>query len=229
VLEIPAIEVVPVTIEESFYESIKSASYLMFSSSQAVNFLDTEALQAILNMGKKVISIGEKTSQALMELGFEIFYESAERSRDALGKALSEKLLPSDTICHLCSHITEVRPAEFLTEYGLTINNLCTYTTLLPEASRAVLQEQTSTVGMLHLYEKEAVAVTYFSSSAVRNFHALLKENNSELIRHWNHFAFGTSTYHTLKEYYSKKIFMAAEPSISSLIQAIKEQRKYEI
>ncbi len=228
VLELPAIKSVPIEYDDTFFEDLKAVTHLMFSSSQTIHFLKRLAIQDILAMDKKIISIGPKTSQSLTEFGFDVFYESNGTNREHLGMELSKILDEKSRICHLCSHITELQPEEFKKAFEIDIVNKYIYTTVLPEKSKYTLQKYCESSGPFGSDLTEITAVVYYSSSAVRNTFELLKDLNPVVQKKWKHFALGASTYKCLKEYYSTNVYMAQEPSEMSLIQCVKEQRNYE-
>ncbi|MGL1936486.1 MAG: uroporphyrinogen-III synthase [Fibrobacterales bacterium] len=228
VLELPAIKTVPVEFGENFFQKIEAASHLMFSSSQTIHFLKRSVLKKILSLNKKVISIGPKTSRSLVEFGFEVCFESQGNNREYLGLELSKLLEPGETICHLCSHITELNPEEFERAFKIPIINSYVYTAVLPEKSRKILQKYCGSSGPFGSALSEIGGIVYYSSSAVRNSYELLKDINPDIRSKWKHFALGPSAFKTLKEYYTDRVFMAAEPNEISLIQLIKEKRNYE-
>ncbi|MGL1903487.1 MAG: uroporphyrinogen-III synthase [Fibrobacterales bacterium] len=228
VLELPAIKTVPVECDDDFFKNIEAASHLMFSSSQTIHFLKRSVVNEILALNKKVISIGPKTSRSLVEFGFEVCFESQGNNREHLGLELTKILEPGNSICHLCSHITELNPVEFERAFNIPITNSYVYTSVLPEKSKNILQKYCESSGPFGSALSEIGGIVYFSSSAVRNSYELLKDVNPDIRSKWKHFALGPSVFKALKEYYADRIFMAEEPNEMSLIQLIKEKRNYE-
>lgn len=175
-VEFPTIEIKPVrnTKEQKFsVQNLGDYDFLVFTSVNGVsNYFDVLASHAKDSRdlkGKKIIAIGEKTSEEILKYNLTPDYMPAVYTAEGI-ISLAEKLDLADKKILIPRALVarEILP-ETLRAMGAAVDILCVYETLVPDYSKQELDE---------IKEKFSDAridlVTFTSSSTATNFFSLL-------------------------------------------------------
>lgn len=175
-VELPTIQIAPLAdpdksgLLRQAALGLSAYQWLMFTSVNGVDAvwqaLEREGLDARALGGVRVAAIGSATADALARHGVHADIVPKEYVSEALAEALRGQVRPGDRV--LMPRAEEVRPvlAEALRSMGAEVNQVVAYRTLVPEESR----EKASAL----LAEGKIDAVTFTSSSTVRNLVKLL-------------------------------------------------------
>ncbi len=175
-IELPTIQIAPLADDTLLHKAVRQLSsyqWLMFTSANGVDALwqalEREGLDARALGGVRVAAIGSATAAALASHGVHPDVVPEEYVSEALAKALRGQIRRGDRVLHPCAE--EVRPvlAEALRSMGAAVHQVVAYRTLAPEESRQRARAL--------LAEGKVDAITFTSSSTVRNMVKLLGGN----------------------------------------------------
>lgn len=219
--EFPAIELAPPTNPEMItkaVQQIKRFEWLVFTSVNGVDAFFKE----LKNQGKDVrdlagielVAIGPATQSALENKGLRVTFVPEEYRAEKIIEGLASRVLPGQSV--LLARAEEARDIlpESLKALGADVWDVPAYKTVLGQANKEELQ------GLLR--DKLIHAVTFTSSSTVRNFLQLLDHDRS-LLEGVKIFSIGPITSATAREL-GLTIYREAEKyTIKGLVQALVE------
>lgn len=162
--------------------------------------------------GIKLAAIGPATKKALEDRGIKVSYVPSEYKAERVAEGLASRIIPGEKI--LLARAEEARTVlpRALENLGAEVWDVPAYKTVLGEADPLELQEL--------LGNKEIDAVTFTSSSTVRNFEKLLK-GNTALLDGVQCFSIGPITSNTARELGITIHDEAEEYTIEGLVQAL--------
>ncbi len=219
--EFPAIELAPPTEPERLIKALgnlKHFQWLVFTSVNGV-----EAFFKELNIQKKdirdlvgieIVAIGPATQAALESRNLRVAYVPEEYRAEKIIEGLASRILPGQGV--LLARAEEARDIlpESLKALGADVWDIPSYKTVLGGANRGELKRL--------LTEKAIQAVTFTSSSTVRNFIQLL-EGDLTLLDGVKVFSIGPITSTTAVELGLTVHKEAAQYTIDGLVQALLE------
>ena len=178
-IEFPTIAVNPVrnTKEQQLSaENLGDYDFLVFTSVNGVTnyfeVLDSHGKDSRELKGKKIIAIGEKTAEQLLEYNLSADYMPAVYTAEGI-ISLAEKLnLDGKKILIPRALVARELLPETLRTMGAEVEVLCVYETLVPDYSKEELE-----VIKAKFSDAEIDLVTFTSSSTVANFFSLLGED----------------------------------------------------
>ncbi len=223
--EFPAIELAPPTEPERLIkalENLKRFQWLVFTSVNGVEAF----LKELSNQGKdirdlsgmEIVAIGPATRAALEARNLRVAYVPEEYRAEKIIEGLASRILPGQGV--LLARAEEARDIlpESLKALGADVWDIPSYKTVLGGANRSELKRL--------LTEKAIHAVTFTSSSTVRNFIQLL-EGDLTLLDGVKVFSIGPITSATAVELGLTVHKEAAHYTIDGLVQALLEGVKY--
>lgn len=162
--------------------------------------------------GIEIAAIGPATRTALENRGLRISFVPEEFRAERIAEGLAGKILPGQNV--LLARAEEARAVlpEKLKELGAKVWDIPAYRTILGEADKIELQ------GLLR--ENAVEAVTFTSSSTVRNFMRLI-DGEKALLEGVKLFSIGPITTSTARELGLSIQREAAEYTIDGLIKAL--------
>lgn len=178
-IEFPAIEIKPIRNTEEQQLSVQNLGdydFLVFTSVNGVsNYFEVLASHGKdpRNLkGKKIIAIGEKTSEELLKYNLPPDYMPAVYTAEGI-ISLAEKLnLDGKKILIPRALVARELLPETLRAMGAEVEVLCVYETLAPDYTKEELD-----LMKMNLSDAEIDLVTFTSSSTVTNFFSLLGKN----------------------------------------------------
>jgi len=218
-LEFPVIDIIqpsnPSLLREAIND-IKKFSWIIFTSVNGVEYFLSEILREGKDIrelaGIQIAAIGSVTQKALEDRGLKVAYVPNEYKAENVIEGLASLITPDQHI--LLARAEEARNVlpEALEALGAHVHDVPTYKTVLGETDKAELQRV--------LQAKSVNAVTFTSSSTVRNFMQLL-DGNKALLEGVKTFSIGPITSSTAKELGLHIDYEAKEYTIDGLIQAL--------
>ena len=219
--EFPAIELAPPTKPELLIkalDNLKRFQWLIFTSVNGV-----EAFFKELNnqdkdirdlIGMEIVAIGPATKAALVSKNLRVSYMPEEYRAEKIIEGLASRILPGQSV--LLARAEDARDIlpESLIALGADVWDVPSYKTVLGGANRIELKRL--------LTEKAIHAVTFTSSSTVRNFLQLL-EGDLTLLDGVKVFSIGPITSATAVELGLTVHKEAAHYTIDGLVQALLE------
>lgn len=217
--EFPAIELAPPSNSGLLREAIqnfKRFEWLVFTSVNGV-----EAFFAQLSeqgkdirdlLGTEIVAIGPATQKALEQRGLRVSFVPDEYRAEKIIEGLASRVLPGQSV--LLARAEEARDIlpESLKALGADVWDVPTYKTVPGGANKSELRRM--------LEEKAIHAVTFTSSSTVRNFVQLI-ESDLSLLEGVKLFSIGPITSATAREL-GLQIYREAEQyTIEGLLQAL--------
>lgn len=219
--EFPAIELAPPTNPELIVKAIqqiKRFEWLVFTSVNGVDAFFKE----LKNQGKDVrdlagielVAIGPATQSALENKGLRVTFVPEEYRAEKIIEGLASRVLPGQSV--LLARAEEARDIlpESLKALGADVWDVPAYKTVLGQANKEELQAL--------LRDKLIQAVTFTSSSTVRNFLQLLDHDRS-LLEGVKIFSIGPITSATARELGLTVYREAEKYTIKGLVQALVE------
>lgn len=218
--EFPTIELRPPSEPEKLAEvlrKIKEFQWLIFTSVNGVEGFFTQLWSQGLDIrdltGIKIVAIGPATKAALEQQHLRVEYMPEEYRAEKVVEGLAGKVAPGDNVLLArAEEAREVLPAA-LQAAGANVWDVPVYRTVLGGANRRELESM--------LREKTVHAVTFTSSSTVRNFMTLLQGNLS-LLEGVKIFSIGPITSATARELGLTVDQEAVEYTIPGLVAALK-------
>ncbi len=178
-IEFPTIAIKPVRNTREQKLSVRNLGdydFLIFTSVNGVsNYFDVLASHGKDSRelgGKKIIAIGEKTSEELLKYNLRSDYMPATYTAEGI-ISLTEKLnLDGKKILIPRALVARELLPDTLREMGATVEVLCVYETLVPDYAKQELD-----LIKKKFSDAEIDLVTFTSSSTVTNFFSLLGKN----------------------------------------------------
>ncbi|KUO61328.1 MAG: HemD protein [Gracilibacter sp. BRH_c7a] len=218
-LEFPVIEIAqpsnPHLLREAI-NNIRIFSWIVFTSVNGVEFFISELLKQGKDIrelaGIEIAAIGPVTRKALEGRGLKVAYVPEEYKAEKVIEGLASLISPGQHI--LLARAEEARNIlpEALEALGAKVQDVPAYKTLLGETDKAELQRV--------LQAKAVDAVTFTSSSTVRNFMQLL-DGNKALLQGVKTFSIGPITSATARDLGLDIDYEAQEYTIDGLVQAL--------
>lgn len=219
--EFPTIEIAPPSDPQKLVDviqKIKRFKWLVFTSVNGVKYFFEE----LINQGKDVrelagidlVAIGPATQAALENRGLRVTLVPEEYRAEKIIEGLASRVLHGQSV--LLARAEEARDIlpESLKALGVDVWDIPVYRTIVGEANKAELQAL--------LMDHFIHAVTFTSSSTVRNFMQLL-DGDSSLLEGVKLFSIGPITSATAREL-GLTIYREAEKyTIDGLVQALVE------
>lgn len=217
--EFPTIEIAPPT--DSTYlikalNNLKSFQWLIFTSVNGVEAFFTELKLQDKDVrelvGLEIVAIGPSTQAALEKRGLRIAFVPEEFRAEKIVEGLASRVLSGQKV--LLARAEEARDIlpEALKARGVEVWDVPVYKTIIGGANREELRQM--------LREKEIQAVTFTSSSTVRNFVTLL-EGDISLLEGVLLYSIGPITSATARELGLKIFKEAAQYTIGGLVEVL--------
>lgn len=219
--EFPAIEIAPPSDTTKLVEAInnlKRFQWLIFTSVNGVE----EFFKELKDQGKdirdlagvEIVAIGPATNAALEKRSLRVSFVPEEYRAEKIIEGISSRVLPGQSV--LLARAEEARDIlpESLKVLGAEVWDVPTYRTVLGSANKEEL-------GKL-LRDKAVTAVTFTSSSTVRNFLQLIDEEK-ELLEGVKLYSIGPITSQTAQEYGLNIDREAKKYTIDGLVEALAE------
>lgn len=223
-LEFPVIEIAEPTDPSRLAEAvqaIKSFSWLIFTSANGVQAFFAELKHQGKDIrelvGIELAAIGPATKKALEEMGLFTAYIPEEYRAERIAEGLKDKVRYGQKILLARAEDARMVLVEELKRFGAEVWDIPAYKTVLGTADQAELLEL--------LTNKAVDAVTFTSSSTVRNFLQLL-EGNTDLLKGVKCFSIGPITSSTAAEMGLTIDSQAEEYTIDGLIKALVQEVK---
>ncbi|MGI6120143.1 MAG: uroporphyrinogen-III C-methyltransferase [Desulfosporosinus sp.] len=220
-LEFPTIEIAPPSKKSYLINAInnlQSFHWLIFTSVNGVEvfFAELKKLERDIRdlTGMEIVAIGPATQAALEKRGLRIAYVPNEYRAEKIVEGLTNRVKVGQKV--LLARAEEARDIlpRSLKAYGLEVWDVPVYKTVIGGANRAALLSMLS--------KKEIHAVTFTSSSTVKNFVTLL-DNDISLLENVLLYSIGPITSATAQALGLTIYKEAARYTISGLIEAILE------
>jgi uroporphyrinogen III methyltransferase/synthase len=217
--EFPAIEIVPPTLPERLTKVIKELKrfqWLVFTSVNGVEAFFKELGKQGRDIrdlkGMEIVAIGPVTRAALENKNLRVAYVPEEYRAEKIIEGLASRILPGQGV--LIARAEEARDIlpESLKALGADVWDVPAYKTVLGGANREELKRL--------LGEKVVDAVTFTSSSTVRNFMQLL-DGDTSLLDNVTVFSIGPITSATARELGLKVHKEAVQYTIKGLVEAL--------
>ena len=222
-LEAPAIRIQPPADNYAALDkaigSLADFDWIIYTSANGVEHFFIRLSEAGLDSrslcGKKICAIGSATAQALEKHGIKADIVPKEYRAEGILSAMYGKLKEGDKV--LLPRAAEARSIlpEELKRQGADVVVATAYETVAGEADGMALSEE--------LANGSIDAVTFTSSSTVKNLLKLLGDNAPELLKNVKIAAIGPITAETCKQNGLQVTVQAQEYTIDGLIQAVKE------
>ncbi len=222
-LEAPAIRIQPPADNYAALDraigGLADFDWIIYTSANGVEHFFSRLLEAGMDSrslcGKKICAIGSATAQALEKYGIKADIVPNEYRAEGILSAMYGKLKEGDKV--LLPRAAEARSIlpEELKRQGADVVVATAYETVAGEADGTALSEE--------LANGTIDAVTFTSSSTVKNLLKLLGDNAPELLKNVKIAAIGPITAETCKQNGLQVTVQAQEYTIDGLIQAVKE------
>jgi uroporphyrinogen-III synthase len=222
ILEIPFIEIRPAQSYEALdkaIENLLSYDWLILTSANGVSAL----FSRLEKQGKseadllhlKIAAIGPATRKAIEKHGLPVDVTPKEYVAEAVVEELRGQIKGERVLLVRAKVARDVIPTQ-LRELGARVHVMEAYETVVPEASRIAILEA------LH-GDKRPWAITFTSSSTVKNFVELIGEENAQsgLLDGVKLASIGPITSATLRELKLRVDIEAKEYTIPGLVEAM--------
>jgi uroporphyrinogen III methyltransferase/synthase len=219
--EFPAIEIAPPSEPERLTKALNNLrqfQWLVFTSVNGVEAFFQELKKQERDIrdlkGMEIVAIGPATKAALTNRNLRVAYVPEEYRAEKIIEGLASRILPGQSV--LLARAEEARDIlpESLKALGADVWDVPSYKTVLGGANREELK------GLLA--EKAVQAITFTSSSTVRNFIQLL-EGDLSLLKGVKVFSIGPVTSATAREMGLNVHKEAGQYTIPGLIQVLLE------
>lgn len=221
-VECPALQFVPPDSWEPVDEAmahLASYQWIVFTSVNGVQWfmrrLRQRGLDARALHGAKVCAIGPRTADELSQFGVTADLVPAEFQAEGVIDALSTVGISGQRVLiPRAEQAREILP-EQLRGLGATVNVITVYRTIAPDLDAQTIKER--------LRNKEIHAVTFASSSTVRNFCNLFESSDQRdaLLGETLIACIGPITAETVREMGLQVGLVAAENTIPALVEAL--------
>ncbi|ACV62134.1 uroporphyrin-III C-methyltransferase [Desulfofarcimen acetoxidans DSM 771] len=219
--EFPAIKIEEpedYTAMDSSIENIVQFDWLIFTSVNGVKYYMDRLKQHKKDIrelkGIRLCAIGPKTKESLEQYGLLVDYVPGEYRAEQIIEGLKDKVSPGTKVLLARADIARKVLPEALRELKADVTEVVAYRTLQGSSSSELLKQM--------LVDKEIDAVTFTSSSTVRNFVDLLgKENRVELLNGVVLASIGPVTSQTAVEMGLNIDIEAKEYTINGLVQEL--------
>lgn len=203
--------------------NIRQFSWIIFTSVNGVEAFFAELFKQGKDIrelaGILIAAIGPATGKALEERGLKVAFIPQEYIAEKIAEGLTDKIIPGQRI--LLARAEEARTVlpEELHALGAEVLDIPFYKTVPGEAAKAELRQL--------LRERKIDAVTFTSSSTVRNLMNLLGDDPA-LLKEVRTYSIGPVTSRTAEEYGLEIFSQASEYTIDGLLKALMAGGKYD-
>lgn len=224
VLEIPTIEIRPPASYEALdiaIQRLENYDWLILTSVNGVRAffarLEKQGFGPEKLLHLNIAAIGPATSREIESHGLPVDVVPEEYVAEAVVEKLREEVRGKRVLLVRAKVARDLIPQE-LRLAGATVHVMEAYETVVPESSRARLHE------VLHDPRQRPTAITFTSSSTVRNFVSLLdSEDSAKLLKGITLVSIGPVTSATMRELSLPVNVEAEEYSIPGLVRALAE------
>ena len=228
VLEIPFIEIRPPRSSKMMDDALRLISeyeWLILTSVNGVEALFAEMRELAIPRSKlahlRFAAIGPATRAAIERQGFTVEVTPKQYIAEAVVEALADQVGGKRVLLWRAKVARDVIPRE-LRKLGAHLDVVEAYQTVAPKSSRDQLR------GALRSSEERPDAITFTSSSTVRNYVGLLaiRSGKSKLLSGVLNISIGPITSATLREYDLNVDVQAEQYTIPGLIEALVRRAK---
>jgi uroporphyrinogen-III synthase len=223
VYEIPFIEIRAPRSYKSLDDSLKLVAeyeWLILTSANGARAMFDR--MALLNIPKRVLAhlqiaaIGPATRKAVEQEGLKVAVTPKEYVGESIVDSLADKINGKRVLLCRAKIARDVVPRE-LRRMGAFLDVAEAYETVIPQTSRTGLR------ALLHDPLRRPHAITFTSSSTVKNYVALLgiRSGRSRLVEGMLNASIGPVTSDTLRQHELSVDVEAAEHTVAGLIEAI--------
>lgn len=222
--EFPAIEISEPSDPELLagaIQDLRRFKWLIFTSANGVE----RFLRGLKDSGKdirdlsgmEIVAVGPQTQAALEQRGLCVSFIPEEYRAEGLAERLIGRILPGESV--LLARAEEARDVlpQCLRTLGAEVWDVPVYKTVSGSADKGLLKSM--------LEDKQIQAVTFTSSSTVRNFCRLI-DNQAELLDGVKLFSIGPLTSATARELGLPIYKEAARSTIEGLVTALVEEAR---
>lgn len=222
--EFPTIEIVPPTDKSKLDQALttlNSFNWLIFTSVNGVeaffNELKSQHRDIRDLVGLSIVAIGPATQAALQDIGLRVDYVPDEYRAEKVVEGMAERVKPGQkALLVRAEEARDVLP-DSLREMGVDVWDVPVYKMVIGGANRNELQSM--------LRDKEIHAVTFTSSSTVRNFLKLI-DGDLTLLKDVLLYSIGPITSATAVELGLAIHKEATQYTINGLIEVLLEGKK---
>lgn len=227
VMEIPFIEIRPAQSYEALdkaLENLLAYDWLILTSVNGV----TALFSRLEKQGKseadllhlKIAAIGPATRKAIEKHGLPVDLMPEEYVAESVVKEFQEQQIRGERVLLVRAKVARDVIPNALREMGAKVHVMEAYETVVPESSRTAIVEALSG-------DKKPFAITFTSSSTVKNFVELLGEDrvHSSLLDGVRLCSIGPVTSNTLKQNKLRVDVEAKEYTIPGLVEAIAKSK----
>ena len=227
VVEIPFIEIRPAQSYEALdkaIENLMAYDWLILTSVNGVSAL----FSRLENQGKseadllhlKIAAIGPATRKAIEKHGLPVDVMPEEYVAEAVVEEMKDQQIRGERILLVRAKVARDVIPTALREMGAKVHVMEAYETVVPESSRAAILEALSG-------DPKPFAITFTSSSTVKNFVELLGEERaqSSILDGVKLCSIGPVTSATLKEHGLRVDVEAKEYTVPGLVEAIAKSK----
>jgi uroporphyrinogen III methyltransferase/synthase len=195
-------------------------SWVIFTSVNAVDSffhrLGLASMDARSMAGIRVCAIGPATASALLGNGIHADYVPAVYTAEKVAEGLGSGGLAGSRVLLPRADIAPAELVQAIEEQGATVEQVVAYQTVTPRLSGHEAREA--------LVGGRVDVVTFTSSSTVRNFHALLGDDATDLLNKVTTACIGPVTARTAEGLGIQVGILAAEHTIRGLVAAIVDE-----
>jgi uroporphyrinogen-III synthase len=226
VLEIPFIEIRPAQSYEALdkaIENLMAYDWLILTSVNGVaalfSRLEKQGKTEADLLHLKIAAIGPATRKAIEKHGLPVDVMPEEYVAEAVVEEMKDQQVRGERVLLVRAKVARDVIPTALREMGAKVHVMEAYETVVPEASR------TAILGALNDPDKKPFAITFTSSSTVKNFVELLGEENahSHLLDGVRLCSIGPVTSATLYENGLRVDIEAKEYTVPGLVDAMVE------
>lgn len=228
VIEIPFIEIRPAQSYEALDKAIENLmgyDWLILTSVNGV----TALFSRLEKQGKseadllhlKIVAIGPATRKAIEKHGLPVDVMPEEYVAESVVEEMKDQQIRGERVLLVRAKVARDVIPNALREMGAKVHVMEAYETVVPETSRTAIVEALSDD------QKKPFAITFTSSSTVKNFIELLGEEraHSSLLDGVKLCSIGPVTSATLKEHELRVDVEAKEYTIPGLVEAIAKSK----
>jgi uroporphyrinogen-III synthase len=222
VIELPTIEIVPPETYEPLDAALRKAGqyqWLVVTSANTVRVLAErmrlQGMEPSMPASMQVVAVGSATATALRKAGFSVDLVPAEYVAESVVDALRERISGARVLVARAAVARDVIPDE-LRRCGAIVDVVDAYRTVIPEESQGKLQ------AIFSLHATLPDAVTFTSSSTVRNFFQLAQDSKTSIPMHaLQAISIGPITSATLREYGWEPAAEADPHDVAGMVAAV--------
>lgn len=221
-LEFPTIKIEPPLDLEPLDQAVRWAAtydWIVFTSVNGVDYFFQRLKKLkidIRNLGKaRICAIGPQTREALEEMGLVVDFIPEKYRTEEILEGLKEKLVIGQRVLLPKAELARPLLAQGLLAFGIQVDEVTAY--------RTVQDDQDSTILLEKIRQGQIQAVTFTSSSTVKNFAALFPTGEPFIPENIVVACIGPVTADTALTLGLRVDVVAREYTIEGLVQALVE------